>query len=235
MSRRKKEEAEKLVRTQVLNIDEVRKVVKYEKKISKKPALVFALLGTFMIAIGTTFQGVVVYTDKNTDTNTKQKDIAERRSIESEESTKVQEVKTSLTCFLSSQGNENGTNYESHFTYNFINNELKSATKIFMLDKIIGNAIGESSMTNLYTAYQTMELSNGTIDGYSIKTAPRGDVGFQITTQMDLTKVDMTTIPANYQANQQIKIDFPLNTTYDDVKTTAEQSGYICTPNTEQE
>ena len=57
MSKRKRQEAEELVRTQVLNIDEVRKVVKYEKKTSKKPAIVLAVLGTFMLALGTAFQG----------------------------------------------------------------------------------------------------------------------------------------------------------------------------------
>lgn len=237
MSKRKRQEAEELVRTQVLNIDEVRKVVKYEKKISKKPAAVFAILGTLMLALGTTFQGVIVYKDKNVSTinHTKQDNISARQIIPEESTTTpVKEVETSLVCYFSSQGNENGTNYESHFTYNFVNNQLKSAIKVFMLDKIEGNPIGESSMKNLYTAYQTFERSNEVIDGYSIKTAPRGEWGFQVTTQIDLTKLNISLIPANYQNNLQIKVDFVLDTTAEVIKPALEELGYSCTLEQEQ-
>ncbi len=227
MSKRKKakEEAEKLVRTQVLNIDELRKVVKYEKKISKKPALICAVLGTFMLAIGTTLQGVIVYNDKNETIQ-----YSERKILDDEVITPTKtEVSTSLTCYLSSQGNANGTNYESHFTYNFVDDKLKGATKIFLLDKILENPLGEQSMTNLYVAYQGFEKN--VIPGISIKTSPRGDYGFQVTTQIDLTKLNMSMVPENYQNNPQVRVDFMLDTDSKTVKTTAESSGYICTFN----
>ena len=54
MGRRKKsnEELEELTRTQVLNLQELEKAAKYEKKTSKKPAAVLAILGVFSISLG---------------------------------------------------------------------------------------------------------------------------------------------------------------------------------------
>ena len=189
-----------------------------------------------MIAIGTTFQGVIVYTDNNVNQTTKQKDVVERRNTDEKSiTTPVQEVQSSITCYLSSQGNANGTNYESYLTYNFINAQLKSVTKIFMLDRIQGNDLGDLSMKNFYAAYQALERNNGLIGGYSIVTAPRGDFGFQVTTQIDLTKLDLNAIPENYQANEQIKVDFPLDTSFESVKNTVESVGYTCTLNPTEE
>ena len=50
MGRRKKsnEELEELTRTQVLNLQELEHAAKYEKKTSKKPAAVLAILGVFL-------------------------------------------------------------------------------------------------------------------------------------------------------------------------------------------
>ena len=46
---------EELVRTQVLNLNEVKKVANYEKKTNRKPALVCAVLGILCITIGASY------------------------------------------------------------------------------------------------------------------------------------------------------------------------------------
>ena len=53
MGRRKsKEELEELTRTQVLNLQELEKAAKFEKKTSRKPAYFLAILGnTFFVKL----------------------------------------------------------------------------------------------------------------------------------------------------------------------------------------
>ena len=51
-----KEEIEELQRTQVLNLKDVEETVKYEKSISKKPAMIIAIIGAIFLTLGSTLQ-----------------------------------------------------------------------------------------------------------------------------------------------------------------------------------
>lgn len=217
---------EELARTQVLNLEELRQVAKYERKVSKKPALICAIIGAFMIMIGAGSQGFIMLSQRNV-TPTKQSNISQR-NVKEEEEKEPEKVIQALTCSIQSLNNVNGTNTESHFTFAFEDDKLKSETKIFIVDMIAGNAMGQSSMQNLYTAYKAYESTNGTVEGYNVLTAPRESYGFSVTTQIDLTKLDRTKISANIQANPQLKVDFPLDSTLEVVKGGAESSGYTC-------
>ncbi|MBQ8131827.1 MAG: hypothetical protein IJ193_04990 [Bacilli bacterium] len=220
-----KVDAEELARTQVLNLEELRQVAKYEKKVSKKPAIICAILGAFMIMIGAGSQGFIMLSQKNV-TPTRQSNISQRNTkVEKKEPEKVIQA---LTCSMSNPNNANGTNTESHFTFSFEDDQLKSETKIFIVDMIAGNALGQSSMQNLQTAYKAYEATNGTVEGFNVLTAPRESYGFSVTTQIDLAKLDMSKISTNIQANPQLKVDFPLNTTLETVRGGAESSGYTC-------
>ena len=61
---------EELQRTQVLNLQEVEKVAKFEKRTSKKPALFVAFLGILSITFGTTF-GITEMLSANKSLNNK--------------------------------------------------------------------------------------------------------------------------------------------------------------------
>ena len=56
--RKSKEELEELTRTQVLNLQELEKAAKYEKRTSKKPAAVLAVIGVFSISLGLCYPSV---------------------------------------------------------------------------------------------------------------------------------------------------------------------------------
>lgn len=215
---------EELARTQVLNLEELRQVAKYERKVSKKPAIICAIIGAFMIMVGAGSQGYIMLSQRNM-TPTKQSNISERKVEEEKEPEKVIQA---LTCSIQSLNNVNGTNTESHFTFAFEDDKLQSETKIFIVDMVAGNAMGQSSMQNLYTAYKAYEGTNGTVEGYNVLTAPRENYGFSVTTQIDLTKLDRSKISSNIQANPQLKVDFPLNSTLETVRGGAESSGYTC-------
>ena len=215
---------EELARTQVLNLEELRQVAKYERKVSKKPAIICAIIRAFMIMLGAGSQGYIMLSQRNM-TPTKQSNISERKVEKEKEPEKVIQA---LTCSIQSLNNVNGTNTESHFTFAFEDDKLQSETKIFIVDMVAGNAMGQSSMQNLYTAYKAYEGTNGTVEGYNVLTAPRESYGFSVTTQIDLTKLDRSKISSNIQANPQLKVDFPLNSTLETVRGGAESSGYTC-------
>ena len=59
LSKEEKLAKEELTRTQVLNLTELEQVANYEKKISKKPALVLAILGIMCITIGLSYNSVL--------------------------------------------------------------------------------------------------------------------------------------------------------------------------------
>ena len=226
-SNQPKMSTEELARTQVLNLDDLREVAKYEKKTSKRPAIFCAIFGAILLTLGAGVQGYITHQNK-VKLEAIQKNVVKRKNPTiTEQKPKVPATST-LKCTLSSQGNANGTNYVSEFTFEFANQKLKKETKVFMLDKIVGNKIGESAMNNLYVAYRNFEKINGTVNGYSITSAPRGDVGFTITTLIDLTLLNASSIPAEYNANAQIRVDFPLDSDYETVKTSATASGFIC-------
>ncbi len=223
MTKKKKEEHEKLVQTQVLNIDEVRKVAKYEKRISKKPALICSLIGAVLILIGGGSQAFINYNSRLN--SNKQDDVVERKVEENKE---IIAGNSSLSCMLSMQGNANGTNYVSTFTYNFIDSKLKTIKKDIILDAMPEVPLGYTSMTNLYSAYQNYSTITGSINGYSIVTGPRGTIGFFAIADIDLQVLNKAQIPTEYNNNPQISADFDLNTYYGDVKEKIESDGYTC-------
>lgn len=229
---KKKKATEELVQTQVLNIDELRKVEKYEKKISKKPAGICALLGLFMILIGSGAQCYITYENYRylEDSFVLKKEINKNENKEQVEEVKKTNVPgaSNLICVLSKQKNANGTNYVSTFVYSFMDSKLKSIKKDVILDAISGNQEGFVSMANLYTTYKTYEQINGTIPGYKMVTGPRGDIGFFAINEIDLTQFNSTLLPENYQSNFQTKVEFPLDTDIDTVKEKIEKEEYTC-------
>lgn len=231
----KKQETEELVRTQVLNIDEVRKVEKYEKKYSRKPAGICALLGIIMILIGGGTQGYITYQEHLLlDASLGQDDVVERETTESKQQTIISGP-ADLVCILSMQGNANGTNYYSTFVYSFEDSKLKRVKKDMILDAIANNPDGYISMTNLYNTYKTYAPVNGTINGYSLTIGPRGEIGFYSTVQADLTLLNQSLIPANIQDNIQVNIKHPLDTDIDTVKEDLESQGFVCNINSSQQ
>ena len=59
---------EELTKTQVLNLTTLENVAKYEKKVSKKPALILAVIGMLCIFSGFTYMGIENAMNKSPET-----------------------------------------------------------------------------------------------------------------------------------------------------------------------
>lgn len=221
MSKKKKQAIEELVQTQVLNIEEVRRVAHYEKKLSKKPAAICAILGIFMILLGGTSQGYISYNQMMLETSTKQKNVAARKVNDNLQSN------TTLTCTLAKAANPDGTNFLATFTYKFTNNQLKGIKKELLMDGY--NTQGLITIFDQYTIYQNLATLGNTVNGYSITSGPHDNVGFYVTTEIDLTKVDATKVPDIYSTLMYTSVDYKLNTKSEEIKTNYEALGFTCT------
>ena len=221
MSKKKKQATEELVQTQVLNIEEVRRVANYEKKLSKKPAAICAILGIFMILLGGTSQGYISYNQMMLETSTKQKNVAARKVNDNLQSN------TTLTCTLAKAANPDGTNFLATFTYKFTNNQLKGIKKELLMDGY--NTQGLITIFDQYTIYQNLATLGNTVDGYSITAGPHDNIGFYVTTEIDLTKVDATKVPDIYSTLMYTSVDYKLNTKSEEIKTNYEALGFTCT------
>lgn len=225
MSSKKKMEQEKLLQTQVLNIDEVRKVAKYEKKISKKPAAVIAFLGSVLLLMGAGTQGYIAYNNFNEQQRQEEKEIAQRREMRRKQE-KI--VKTTMTCTKNNTDEENGTNSQIKYIFSFENDKMKFETKEFSLQAIDGNPNGGNTTYGLFTAYLSYQSINNTIDGYTVKTEQVGQSGFQVTTNIDFSQIEMESLPQTYKSNPNLTPDFSLDTASAPVKSAAESCGFTC-------
>lgn len=221
MSKKKKQATEELVQTQVLNIEEVRRVANYEKKLSKKPAAICAILGVFMILLGGGSQGYITYNQMMIEQNTRQKSVVARKVVDDN-----LQSNTKLTCTLAKAANPDGTNFLATFTYKFTNNKLKGIKKELLMDGY--NNQGLITIFDQYTVYQSLAALGSTVDGYSITAGPHDSIGFFVTTDIDLTKVDESKIPAIYSTLVYTNIDYKLDSKSEDIKTAYEALGYTC-------
>lgn len=223
MSKKKKQATEELVQTQVLNIEEVRRVANYEKKLSKKPAAICAILGVFMILLGGGSQGYISYNQMMLETNTKQRNVVARKVVDDN----LQNTKSTLTCTLAKAANPDGTNFLATFTYNFTNNKLKGIKKELLMDGY--NQQGLTTIFEQFTVYQSLASLGNSVDGYNITAGPHDNIGFFVRTESDLTKVDASKIPELYSATMYTSIDQKLDTKSEDVKAIYEGLGFTCT------
>lgn len=224
MSKKKKQATEELVQTQVLNIEEVRRVANYEKRLSKKPAAFCAIIGIFMILVGGVSQGFISYNNMLLEQTSRQKNISARKVDNTENN--IIKGNSTLNCILLRQGNSDGTNFAVVFTYNFIDSKLKNVKKELMMDGY--NPDGLLVVGSQMAAYQTFSSIGTTVPGYSIVTGDRTGIGFYNTTVQDLTILDSKMVPDIYNTNMYTSIDYKLDTPLDKVKKETEEKGFSC-------
>lgn len=214
---------EELLKTQVLNLNDLEKVASFEKKNSKKPALILAIIGIFSIMTGITYPYITTTlsgektVNNNSGTMT---DNSENNNIAS----KIQEE--TLNCTYTQVGNQDGT--DTAIAINFIFNEhkLQSYTKIINIIPTLGSTTGSVTIQNLLPAYQALELTP--LTGYKITTVQTETGGMQSTINVDLSTLDKTTLTPAHIGNSFANVEYELNTEKTAISATLTAAGYIC-------
>lgn len=209
---------EELAKTQVLNLNDVKELAKFERRTSKKPAILLAIAGLLSISLGFSYPNIMTALDKASTTETKEEKKQE------EVLNKVQE--NIQECKYLSGANADGTS--GTVTYSLLYNEndqLQSYTMVLTIDPQTGSANGLVATQNVYNSYKALDAI--ALTGYTMATSYT-DTGMKAIANVDLAKFNKATLTAAHNSNYFAQVPF----NYGDTKTTIEQNltsgGYIC-------
>ena len=235
MRKNKVHATEELVQTQVLNIDEVRKVAKYERKTSKKPVVFLGLLGSILVLSGFGTQGYITYNNKVSAEKAKQQAVVARKiekkqaeENKKEETPKItkKENETILTCNRVLTNQETGLSRSSMFVFHFEDGLLKREEKTLTVQVTTGAANGEANFNSSYLNYSNLQTTN--INGYSMSTKKLTEKSFQVAVQIDFLTLNTESLPDSYKSDAELTPDFTLNCIAGPIKDVAESLGFTC-------
>ncbi len=209
---------EELAKTQVLNLNDVQAIAKFERKTSKRPAIMLAIAGLLSITVGLAYPSMMTALDGEPKPNISNR-VEEEPPVE-----KVVEKMTS--CSFVSPENPDGTSGKA--VYNLIfneNDELQHFTMTFSLNALPGNVNGQTAVQKYYTTYK--KLDDIPIDGYTITTTTSG-TGMSSTASIDLTRLNKANLTADHTANYFASVPFNLGDSKETVTQQLAASNYIC-------
>ncbi len=207
---------EELMKTQVLNLKDVEAAIKYEKRTSKKPAIILAFLGFFAILLGTSFPFVnSMLTKKNTEVKT-------TRKIEKK---KILNTESNLNCTYSSLNNYDGTDTNLNIQLSFNNDKLVRVIKNYTINPTEGSPLGPTTIINYINGYQP--FLQQTIKGYQI-TVYQVNSGLVVTSSVDLKNFNLETFPELYKNNIATNVEYLYETDKIAIENDLITKGFSC-------
>ena len=211
-----KEEIEELQRTQVLNLKDVEETVRFEKSISKKPAMIIAIIGAIFLTLGSTLQ-IAKTMKKSVEPK------VEKRVISKEKQTVAPVI---LECQSIQMNNPDGTNITYTINYTFNNYKLTSFTKKYSIAAIEGNQVGFQTIQQYIVGYQNFM---NPVNGYTISVTPNETQSvLTAVVSADLEKIDMTTFPEMQKNHISTSIDYQKDTAFLTIQSDMSSKGFTC-------
>ena len=213
-----KEEIEELQRTQVLNLKDVEETVRFEKSISKKPAMILAIIGAIFLTLGSTLQ-IAKTMKKSVEPKVEKREISKEKEIQTV-------APVILECQNVQMNNPEGTNATFTIDYTFSNYKLTSFTKKYVLEVIEGNQIGPQTIQQYIVGYR--DFMNP-VNGYSISVTPNEtQTILTAVVSADLEKIDMTTFPEMQKNHISTSIDYQKDTAFLTIQSDMSSKGFTC-------
>lgn len=197
---------EELQKTQVLNLKEFKEAVHFEKITSKKPAIILAVLGALFIILGSGFQVVKSM-------NATKEPTIEPRNAPVQEPEEVVSTKKQLSCNMITKGKEDGTDVDYTLLFEFDNEKLIGFTKSYSVVATPGAENGMASIQAQIASFQPY-LTNMT--GFEAR-VDQTENGYVAYSNADYLTMDFTQYQDMYRSNFLTKIDFALDTSYQEV------------------
>ena len=213
-----KEEIEELQRTQVLNLKDVEETVKYEKSISKKPAMIIAIIGAIFLTLGSTLQ-IAKTMKKSVEPKVEKREISKEKEIQTV-------APVILECQNIQMNNPDGTNITFTIDYTFNNYKLTNFTKKYSIAAIEGNQVGFQTIQQYIVGYR--DFMNP-VNGYSISVTPNEtQTILTAVVSADLEKIDMTTFPEMQKNHISTSIDYQKDTAFLTIQSDMSSKGFTC-------
>lgn len=207
---------EELAKTQVLNLDDVQKLAKYEKLISKKPALIVALIGVFSIIVGASAQTVVSLSKAN--------EPAPMPKVTNKVSTEKKDTVESVLCSQTTINEGAEISIKTTYDVEYKDNKMVKYTKttdVTPTNETSVNAL--TSIQNGQVAFKAMEAYSTT--GYKLVVSNK-ETGYQVLVTIDPNKIDASTLAPEVTGNQFVSANISKDLTKDQVKGLLQ--GYSC-------
>lgn len=212
---------EELAKTQVLNLNDVKELASFERRTSKKPAILLAVAGILSISLGFAYPNIMTALDNAPVTK---EETHEKEEIDDDILNKVQT--NEQVCRFVSEANADGTKGTATYTLQYNeNNQLQNYTMILTIDPLTGNAQGVTSTQALYNSYKTVDAAP--LNGYTMVTSYT-DTGMKSVATVDLTKLDKTMLTAAHTANYFAQVPFNLGDSKETVSQLLAPGGFIC-------
>ena len=194
---------EELHKTQVLNLKEVEAVARFEKRTSKKPAIIIAVIGIMSIFFGTTFSIVQSFNSKNKSSVEPRKETTPQKQEQI-----IVNDETTVNCIVDTLNNPDGTDTSYTIQMNFKNDKLISFTKHYIISAIDGNATGAKTIKTYEEGYKAFLNS---IPGYDIDVTTNNNM-VNVLVSVSYEMLDLSLL-SPVQANHfSTAIDFPKDT-----------------------
>ena len=231
--KKSKEELEELTRTQVLNLQELERAANYEKKTSKKPAIVLAILGVFSISLGISYPGItnMLSSREVDDTPT----VSESREEENTEATEDATTTNSLTlnCSISQPNVAESTVVNTSYSFQFLETgTLTNYVKTMDIAVSAPVAVTPASIVSLDTALANLKQT--VIAGYTLETTPTASTtpnvvdGYTAKLTVDFASFNSQTLTALHTSNVFANVEFSNQDTKDTITTRLTQQGFTC-------
>ena len=214
--KQKKISTEELAKTQVLNLDDVQKLAKYEKLISKKPALIVALIGAFSIIVGASAQTVVSLSKAN--------EPSPMPKVTNKVSTEKKESVENLICSQTTVNEGAEIIIKTTYDVEYRDNKMIKYTKTTDVTPTNAESVNAlTSIQNGQVAFKAMEGFSTT--GYKVVVSSK-ESGYQVLVTVDPKTVDVSKLAPEVQANQFVSANISKDNTKDQIK--AALQGYNC-------
>lgn len=213
---------EELAKTQVLNLNDVKELARFERKTSKKPAIIFAIAGILSISLGFAYPNIMTALDN---APVAKKETHNKNDIKDNDIlNKVQA--NEQVCRYESGANGDGTQGTVTYTLQYNeNNQLQNYTMVLTIDPLTGNAQGVTSTQAVYNSYKTVDVVP--LNGYTMVTSYT-DTGMKSIATVDLTKLDKTTLSPAHMSNYFAQVPFNLGDSKETVANTLTPSNFKC-------
>ena len=217
---------EELQKIKVLNLADFKETARIEKLSSKKPAILFAVLGILSIISGAAYPTIQSMIKQNNDTNYAAPVHREDNVTKQEEVVEEEPTKMDLFCTKEALNNPNGMDEILNITITFEDNQIKNMVKAYTFKKTTGQT-PDTEQANYLTALQPFLSEAQTIEGFDIS-VQEIENGTITTTNVNYDTLVYETITEKYQTNYRFNVPFTKESTKENVTTELAIEGYTC-------
>ena len=214
---------EELTKTQVLNLQELERIAKFERKTSKRPAVLFAIAGILALTLGFSYNNIMMAVD-NIDF-TEQSENTYRIDLDSQYDSATPVPTKKVTCTLLQPTQPDGTDKSTTYELFFSEQKLQTYVKTLTVAPTIGNPNGALAVQNILTTYQ--QLATTKVAGYEL-TPETDNQSTKISITIDLQDLDRGQLTYSHAANPFTNVEYNLDADETTIRTALQAAGYIC-------